>query len=568
MTIGGEAWNALEAMCGEQILPNYQSADTTIPPDLRNKKNVQLVCWDILANIRSSSGMHWLSSTTGDFLTITCETFLTRLFKPVVDTLATTDVDTYVICLDPFNCPRPEKKATRDSRVPKPKPGVPTHLQPPPAGQRYFDAKRPLPGTMNLIFNTPQARAEFYEFILEHLQTVLRPLIPAGKCVILSGGLHVLYMFEPGQFDPEKHVTQLAPVRLTHDNVEILEEHAFPSLSEGDLDVLRWVNVFPDKNFYIYSVDGDIFLIALMQMRRIIKQNPHRLCYFVTRRSVDSKPVDAKRASKKSSLREHQELVYERTLQETQSIDDAFRASGGVVSSRLFTESSSSKRSRSEPSSSSSSSSSSKRARSVAPKKEPVWLDRYINLVGVYWKFIDKGHELVETHKLVDEKGRPKCVNIAEVYVLAICLCSTSHDYIQPKLVSPGVGPKFIWRAFETYLHELVDLVRIYAPKQQPPHCTLYYYGVDVDVLTRFVQRIYEVKGIDNKKVTPTELHIVAAQSAWTLQYWGNGVYPCYNVVDGTIADANGDSIYGYTPKGWASSVVEAPIRFAPPIHC
>jgi L-fucose isomerase-like protein len=120
----------------------------------------------------------------------------------------------------------------------------------------------------------------------------------------------------------------------------------------------------------------------------------------------------------------------------------------------------------------------------------------------------------------------------------------------------------------------------------------IHYYAVDTGALKRLVQCAYMEKAIESlgpSKKNNTEeklekarklkaekmfkdnvpednIQIIAAQCAWVLQYWGNGIFSNYDIVDGLLVDEHGKSIYGYNKNGWADCVSHTELKIAPPL--
>jgi len=601
MTISKSAWNEIITEYRKHVLVKRAGDPNEAPQDVIEADGIDLVCEDILARLRTTAIPQFIDPESGDLRRITCAGFMQNLLTEPLKTLHNTPVDTYVICIDPYGMRRGEKLGTFLQRQRPVAPGAPEFLTMPLGQTRFFEDNAEMPGTMELIFNTPQAKAELYEYLTELLRSGdFRKDIPDGKVLILSGALKITR--EEGVPFSKKCVTLLPPLKVTREGYSYIDEINSDHISEGDVDVWRWVDYFKTKAFRVKSYDCDVFLAGLLQMRHIMANNPTRQGWFVTRRSIGSVEYTEEQVQKKESMKILKSAAYITALQSTGSVNEAYRASGGLVPAASLLASCSSSAVSDDPSGHNDpelylpSDIPRKRMRSV-----PDWAEHHIDMFGIYDEIIKEAYQLVETHCLPLQ-------NPVETYVMCICLASDKHDYIQTKRVSPGIGPHFLWKALKPNLWKIGDMVRVCKP---PPNFALpypertHFYEVNVESLTTLVKCAYQLKAIDalkpskknntpekldkarqlkadgmfTKNVSKDDIQVVAAQCAWVLQYWGNGAFSGYTIADGLTLDENGNSLYGYesvdkhgkTPNGedgngWAKKVTHTLTKFSPPI--
>jgi len=605
MTITKSAWDEIVAKYRSCIKINRKNDPNGASKDVLEAEGIQLVCDDILAELRNTPIVQYFDENSNSLKKVTCKRFVESFLKNVLKTLHNTTVDTYVICMDPFNARRIEKLATYLSRQRPLKEGVPEFLTKPRGQKYYFEDDCEMPGTMDLIFNTPEAKAELYEYITEYLKSeYFRNDIPENKAVIFSGALRINRSSDTFSSFHKEHVERLPPLYVAKSSHSFLEDMNSDHISEGDLDVWRWVDRFPSKSFRIKSNDCDVLLIGLLQMRHVIANNPDRRGWFVTRRSIGSLEISSEVTQRKETLKMFKGIAYVTTLEATGSVDEAYRASGGLVPTPSLFESILS----SEPSTSYAAQSShavddfnnedeelrvsvpsdGSRKRSHAPD----WADHHIDMFGIYKMIIAEAYHLVEKHCLPLQ-------NPVETYVMCLCLASDKHDYIKTKLASPKIGSHYIWKALKPNLWWIGDMVRVYkSPSKstsmdiQQTVGKIHYYAVDTGALKKLIQCAYMEKAKDSlgaSKKNNTEeklekarkqkaekmfkdnlsedsIQLVAAQCAWVLQYWGNGVFSNYEIVDGLLTDEHEKSIYGYNDRGWADCVSHTELKIAPPL--
>jgi hypothetical protein len=587
MTISKSAWNEIVNKYRKHIMVKRKGDPNEAPQDVVEADGIELVCEDVAARLRMTSIRQFQDPNTGELRRITCLSFIQSLLLPVFKTLHNTPVDTYVICLDPYGMRRPEKLGTFLQRQRPAKDGVPEYLTMPPGQSRFFEDNAEMPGTLELIFNTPQAKAELYEYLTLSLQSqFFRKDIPEGKVIIFSGAL-TIDRGEDSSFSKDR-VNLLPPLRVTSEGHTFIGTIDSNHISEGDVDVWRWVDEFKTKAFRVISNDCDVLLIGLLQMRHIIANNPARQGWFVTLRSVGSVEYSEEQVEKRETLKVLKTAAYMTTLSTTGSLDEAYRASGGFVPEIMTSTSSSSSstvtddpNSHGDPEMFQSSGVPRKRMRST-----PDWAEHHVDMFGIFNEIIREAYHLVEKHCLPLQ-------NPVETYVMCLCLASDKHDYIQTKRVSPGIGPHFLWQALKPNLWLIGDMVSVFRPPSTAncPHPDrIHYYAVKPKSLRTLVNCAYFLKAHDAlkpskknnneikllkarqekaktmfSKVSDDDIQIVAAQCAWVLQYWGNGTFPAYDIVDGLTVDENGNSLYGYDTEGWAKRVTYTNLKIAPP---
>lgn len=546
MTISKSAWLSIIRKYAHCIQPD--PINNVTKEDVTKKVGIDLCVSDVLAGLRSTS-VKFKQNAEGDITWSTCREFVETAFDDVFVTLAHTNVKVYVICLDAFGRRRPEKTATAIKRSKRARPSeAPEQLLLKPGQEFFFRDEDPMPGPVDLIFNTPAAKAELYEYITLFLSVIARSRIPDGKTLYLSGGLKIENRFTENPLTP----VNLPPIEITNAGWCYREDFYSPSISEGDVDVWQWVHRFPDMNFHVYSYDADVILIGLLQMRRILTNNSTRQGWVVTRRSVSSSIVDERHTINLAKRQRIRKELYDTTLLRTQDASEAYLRAGGSFAEE-------SKRS----------------------PRRPNWVVYHLNLTTIYADMLKDA----EAHHIA-QKYIP---NLVETYVLAFILSSDEHDFIQTKLLSRNVGSEFVWTAFEKEIYAFHDFVTVYTDAENP-NSNKFYYVVNTDALRSLVTAFYREKAnaaikegkksleklhaareksfsnnISAHGPTVEQINVVASQCAWVLQYWGNGPVPDYTVVDGTTPDEHGNSVYGYTSSGWAETVCGGVYRVCPP---
>lgn len=571
MTLGKIPWNALEQSFKNQVLPNKDQKE--LPEDIKQMKGIKLICNDILSRAFSVA-IHSQPLYDGDkSFTKNCFTFLQKLFSPVLRDLKNSDVEIYVVCLDPLYRSRPEKGYTHTQRNKENKrmesKGANIRLSKPDGQNRYFEDDKPMPGDMRMIKKTPAARASFYDYITRYFQSErFRRNIPDGKQVILSGGATFLGIDEnninlndrSGNNSAEQHIKNidrivristlnLPPLRCTNQSCAKMNQIDHSHISEGDLDVWKWIQYFYKLDFHVYSGDGDILLIGFVQMRNILQKNPKRRGWFVTRRSVGT----VQRTNQRIDYHNNQYKKYEKALENGKSKQEAFKLSGGVYTSN-------------------------------SRQTKTVWCDRYFNLVGTYYQIMKKQKLIISKNPHLKNK-----VNLIECYVILLFLTSSKHDYIDRMGFAKGINPLSIWGAFLVDMLGICQLVQIEVDKDDPRKT---YYTVDGNILRKwaissYIQNTYH--RIKKSKTNDTDeklmkarknsakrsiknmpsieyLTITLSHIVWTLAYYGNNVFPNLKVDNGVETNCNKTNlpIYGYTKGNWAKKVSPGLIRTSP----
>ncbi len=535
MTIGKETWEHIKATKSKYILPR---PDGSTNVDVLEKKNVQLVTFDHLGALRTTQVSFEVNEKTGSYGRIICRKYIEKVFELPFSVLHHTEVQRVVVCLDAYDRRRPEKTATTAQRKrsrPQDSPAVVV-----PTGQMtFFEDTESMPCDLDFIFDDAQLKAEFYCYITDVFKNLSN--VPEGKTLILSRGL------EWSRDEATGHRTPIVipPLEVTSAGARYMHEVVNDNVSEGDLDAWYWpVNVFPKDNVHVHSFDGDVFLVGLLQMRRIYEATPDRICMFVTRRSVGNELPEAKEIQFKEAAKQRRAQVFSETLVSTANYEQAFHAAGGypVEPKHIsvdYTEElqsfSSAKRGRdSGEEEEKDSSLKRQRATSGAPRKKTIWQEYHIDVKDIYLDILNNDHT----------------ANPVEVYVVMLMLSSAKHDYIQTNLLTPGVGKDFVWRTFMQDEQHFKDLIKVYSCAGSIE----LYYEIDLLVFSKFVEAIYHCKGRVPKTDGRT-LAKIAAQTVWTLQYLSNGVIANYDIIDGLSMTITGESIYGFNTKGWAATV-------------
>lgn len=542
MTISKTAWQSFLRRYQRCIEPNAETGVTK--KDVEMKVDIQLCVNDVLAQLRGTSISYWRQED-GTILRSTCRDFLERVFFDVFDVLTRTGVEVYVVCLDAYNMRMPEKLATAIKRGKRARPeDAPEQLEIPAGQHFYFLDRQPMPGPIDLIFNTPAAKLEFYEYITLFFTIISRERIPPGKRIIFTGGVRL-------DVEGDTGYANLPPLEITRDEWRVREDWHCPNIREGDIDVWHWVYRFPEMNFHVHSYDADVILIGMLQMRRLLKKTPERRGWVVTRRSAASQIPDERYARNLEKQRCLRKETYDSVLTATHDPNKAYVAAGGS-----FVES------------------------GPSTARRPAWVVYFIDLVSVYYDIIRDAIE------------HGSDANFVEVYTLALILSSEEHDYIQTKMISRNVGCQHVWGTFEKNMHRFRDLVNVFKHGMIDDHRT-FYYAVDKEVLFELIRAFYREKAhasISAEKKSEqqrldavarsftnnmlkngpsdSQVWVVASQCAWLLQYWGNGPVPNYVCVNGTQLDEDGHSVYGFTSMGWAEKVLEKGAkRICPPVR-
>jgi hypothetical protein len=585
MTISKGAWERIHASYAKHFLPHPSVNEGKIPDNVLNLENIQMIIEDVPARLRNIGLNPFSEDQDRSAHFILCSTFLERLFAPIHEAFDKPDPEIFGLCVDPQSMRRPEKMGTFLKRQRPSIPGVPDRLQMPFGQCRYFEHDKPFPGSMDLVFSTPEAKAELYEYILLYMMSDnFYAGLPPGKQVIFAGG-HLIDRTpdERGEwvFSSDKLI-RMSPIQLTRSGMVELHDLYNPEDSEADVMVYRFIHAFPTKNFHVRSYDCDVLLIGLIQMRFIKEAGSQRIGWFVTRRGSGESdfPTDKEVETVESNKRLRQ-TVYDKTLAETGSIDEASYRSGFIRPAGSYEDPEKESR---------------KRARRV-----PNWIIYYIDLFGVYDDIINEARGLVHYFGLEELK------NPVEIYAAILAISCTNHDFIEAGRLTPGVGAHFVWITFLKNIQLVGDLIQVYEPQIRPASeegssSTLdadvfdgYHYVIDTERLRTLIDAVYlekactavnmskknntEVKlaaarkesarkNMEKAKLTPEIISTVAAQIVWTLHYWANGgMLGNPPVVDGTTLDPEtGLSIYGFLKTGWADKVEVSRYKIAPPL--
>lgn len=611
MTISKTAWQSFLAKYARYIQPNREGVTVD---EVQRKVGIRLCVNDVLAQLRGTT-ISYVRDGEGRIHATTCRQFVENVFFDVFNALQKTDVEVYVVCLDAYGKRPVEKAATTAKRMKRARPDdAPEQLAVPEGQTFYFLDGQPMPGPVNLIFETPAAKKELYEYMtMFFVLDDVRERIPLGKRIILSGGL-----FPMGD---DEH--SAVPLEVTCTDFTLREEWHLPNIGEGDIDVWRWVYQFPEMDFHVCSHDADVILIGMLQMRRLLKKTPKRRGWVVTRRSVGSCHPEGQHAANLNKRHCLRKETYDAVMAQTSDPEKAYLAAGGS-----FAESSS----------------------TPHLSRRPVWAHYHIDLVSIYSDIVLDAfvHSVVGKLDRRDAEAIRRCMgregpladqfkealllrdsstnadlievvaeavgddtdllsnfedallenrvsrtspNFVEIYVLAFILASEEHDYIQTKAISHNVGKQHVWHTFEKNMYDFEGLVEVYKYEMVGEYRT-FHYVVDKEVLDRLIVAFYREKAVASIKEenkSPEQLRVarersfsksiaaygpkepvvwtVASQCVWLLQYWGNGPVPGYVHVNGASTDAQGRSVYGYTAEGWADSVLETGRkRICPPL--
>ena len=545
MTISKDTWNLLLSIFEGHVkhLPHGSPFSSHEAASVMNR--VELVVEDGLARLRTPR-LQVHKRGRDEYEWGSCLEFVRDFTRPVLEVLQLCDsVRTYVLCLDPPGNRPVEKAATTAKRARPAAEGVPAELTVPRGQRHYFEPGKPMPGMLDLIFNTFAARCALYVFLTEYFRSRdFRDQLPPGKSFVFAGAAY----YHDGVF------CNGPPLRATRDGSELLPEMDFPGVGEGDVWAWTWV-LASDANALVWSNDADVFLVGLLQTRQALANNPSRRLWFATRRSIDSREPSAQNVDRKLADRAARAEVYHRAMDATGDVETAYRASVG--------------------------------SKGVAPtlescaRKEVVWGCQCLDIVGVY-------HQIRREALRMAREAGVEVQNPVESYVVTFCLSSDAHDYVQTKLISKQVRSVAVWDIYRANVAAIGDLVHVYYMEGNP---LLHHYVISHAAMRRLVEHIYRHKAREVVKPTkklvteedlaverelryhkllgqhgPSEMQIdvVCGQCAWLLQYWGNGVFSTYALVRGTFRE-NGLSAYGFTETGWATEVARSQYKICPP---
>ena len=560
MTIGSEAWVALEHTCPQCFLPNCDKPE--LPDYLENLEGIQLYCVDAMQPLRSlPTGASEDVAPGSQPGVVTCHHLLERVASSILSVLQKGDVDTYVYCLDPYGKSRPEKAATAAERrkqsaaaIAK---GAQERVELPPNQLFYYEDHCPPPAAMDVVFRTPEARRSLYHYVCSFLRSEeFYRQIPDGKCVLISGGLALRAGVEQPHLQPP---IQLPPLEMRNSGERRLSQDADHAnrISEADLSVWFWVRYYQKKTALVYSGDGDVLLAGLIQMRMIFRNNPHRRVWFQTRRSGGTAERPAEFAEYVSRMHK----LYERTLEESGGGDKrkAYKASHGIT--------------RPAP----------------ARTSTTVWAQRYVDLHRM-WAFM-----LNDANDMNEAAGRIIIHHAVEQWVVLMALASQKHDYMKRSLLARQVGARPLWLTYLDYRHLFGSLVRVYATEDHSAN----YYVVDCAAVRRLVSASYFTAAVlrsgprsatyyeklqmakgdpkyrakllksaaaSRAKYMPSDedMRVGCAQLAWVLDYYSNDVRT--GVADGMRVEPEDGgvlSVCGFVKDGFAEVVSSENLRCA-----
>ena len=558
MTIGSDAWVALEHTCSQCFLPNCEKPE--LPEQLRDLTDIQLYCVDAMQPLRSiPTGASEDVAPGSQPGVVTCHSLLERIASSILSVLQKGDVDTYVYCLDPYGKSRPEKAATAADRRKQSEAaiakGAQERVELPPGQQFYYEDHCPPPASMDVVFRTPEARRSLYHYVCSFLRSEeFYSRIPDGKCVVLSGGLAL----RDGVDEPHLQAPiQLPPLEMRNSGQRLLESGAnhVKNISEADLSVWFWVRYYPKKTALVYSGDGDVLLAGLIQMRMIFRNNPHRRVWFQTRRSGGT-------AERPGEFAEYVARMYGRYQKVLEESDGdkrkkAYRASHGIT-------------------------------RPVPIRTNTtVWAHRYVDLHRMWAFMLNDANDMNET------AGSVLIHHAVEQWVVLMALASQKHDYMKRSLIARQVGARPLWLTYLDYRHLFGSLVRVYASEDH----SVNYYVVDTCAVRRLVSASYFTAAVlrsgprsatyyeklqmakrDPKyrakllkstkasrlKYMPSEdeMRVGCAQLAWVLDYYSNDIRS--GVADGMRVDSDdGLSVSGFVRDGFADAVSAENLRCA-----
>jgi len=581
----------------------------TTPDGIKKLTDIDLYVLDAIGFLR---GISYTNFSTG--LPLSCKQLLERLTRPILHVLESGSVKVYVFSLDLCRRRRPEKAATSNARAAQHaadvRRGAPDRLEVSPGRDGFFVDNLCLPGPMNAIFNTPEARIQLYLYLTEYFMSErFRKRLPGGKRIFIRGCIgtrsiattlgkirdeKTLSRAEverepPAHADPalsQSHdatsssaqsavepLFYLPPLMVTATGYMFVRQLLDLECSEADLDCFRWLTVFPNHNAVVHSRDGDLLLIGLIQSRIWKQVNPERKVYFRTRRSVGSSmPTDSEKTKRRMAYQ-----TYTENLRLGATLQQAYASSGGVT--RPHT------------------------------RKRIVWCERYFDLCALRNAIVCL---------MCEVNPRPPSAPVEE-WVLMLCLASPNHDYLERRNFVSGVGDMYIMTGFIRkrilFKDDLVKvwttpLVRGMEPPVNPPPLSsspppststtrpssltshmLMYYDVNAQILRDWARECYVDKangsiGYSARNNTPEKIQharmvsaqkaikknlpsieqhmLISAQAAWILQYYGNGPQHGLPIQNGLVVNEQGESIYGYNQSGFSTRVSAERIRRAP----
>lgn len=551
MTVSTTAWLNLMRTFGACFHMEHCLVDGVQPLSrpIADFENIQLCCNDVLQLLRSISSRPAPRFSGDRSFTTDCHEMLRKISGNVLRVLRKSSMRCYVLCLDPYGMSRPEKAHTASKRAEQSRrrteSGASQQLEVPPHQQRYFERSRPLPGDMNSVFATPRARIDLYDFVTAYFQSdEFRSQLDPGKQFVLSGGLR---MCGPTS-DPHANYTQVAPFAVTCDGCSTLYELAHHQVSEGDLDVWRFVLSY-DGNAVVESGDGDVLLAGLVLMRTIFADDAERTVYFRTRRKVGE--LAHPPAMLEAHARRHE--TYLRVLRETNGDKRAAHlASDGASTPQPRT------------------------------KGKTVWGPCWVDMHMLWASMIKDAHQLME-----DVGIEIPCP--VEQWVVLMCMASDSHDYFDRKRIVKGAGARPVLLAYLEHIHAIGPVVRMsFHEDSKHGH---YSYMIDTEALLRWaLYAYYEAAATRNrrdsavnarlsddayhrkimakaedfaKKCPGTQSALVgASQLAWVLHYYNTGPRVTHHIIDGREKHPQtGESLFGFVSGGFAQSVTQDPVR-------
>lgn len=451
-----------------------------------------------------------------NFQPMLCVELVTKYMVPIVKALANLpNLTHYVLCWDACDRSRPEKLGTHKERekAQQKRPVVKVAI-PEEGAKSLFQLNKVVPGTMSMIFGTPEARRGLYEMFSDFFKSEdFRALLPPGKTFVFSGA--------------RDSTGNTPPLCVAREGWRYADEWRFDTCSEGDTDVWRWVvHVFTKQNVAVFSGDGDIFLIGLIQMRYISKD---RKVHFLHKRGKGFKFQSVEELQAKQRKDERAVSLYKHVLQSTGSEETAYLASGKSS------------------------------ARPAVRKSATNWIYYCVDMCGIHTEIITDPEPYNEYHVKYP----------VENFIAILVLASGKSDYVQPMRATAGLTSDLVFSTYFEGHHPGLVMGGI------PEGHKSYHYFVDVQALTAFVDRCFERKKKSAKRIGKWKrenikdegICVVASQLAWLLHYWTMGCSPKHSVYPGNELDANGLPRYGYHPTdGWAETVDPSPIKVCPPM--
>lgn len=548
MTVSTEAWRLLMRTFVRSFFMNSPMVDglQPIPPSVQNLEGVRLYCNDVLQLLRSISSRSTPRFDGDVHFTVNCYEMMLKISSGILSALRRPSMECYVLCLDYYGLSRPEKAYTAKKRseqaAKREAKGALRKLSIPAGQVCFFEHEQPLPGDMNSVFSTPEARIDLYEYVTSFFRSAeFQAMLPAGKRFVLSGGLQIN--------EPYSKYTRLPPFVVTRDGISVVEELRHHQISEGDLDVWRFVLHY-EGNVVVESGDGDVLLAGLVLMRTIFSNNDTRRVWFRTRRSVGQK------AHPPELLRAHatRHETYLRVLEQSGGDQHAaYLASDGAIKPQPTT------------------------------RGGVVWGQCWVDLYSLWASMIQDAHEVHA--KLSVEIPCP-----VEQWVVLMCMASDSHDYFDRKRVIKGAGAKPVWLSYVDNMHDIGPVVRI-AEHEDSKHGN-FSYMIDAQALRRWSSHAYREVVMSrnkrnsnvNKKLSdaayekkinekasqvaakhfPGEESVLvgASQLAWVLHYYNTGPKVAHIVISGLdIHPYSGESLYGFVSGGFADRVTSDPLR-------